>query len=116
MPFVADASPPDRDVKQTHNSARFHRPFWERPTGCARSAPCVGHFHRNTALNRQTIKDREQRTLGYIETLSDGRQRATDAANRPLGVFDPRRNVTLSPNNRILAKANILAGLIYDQR
>ena len=67
-------------------------------------------------MNRQTIKDREQRTLGYIETLSDGRQKATDVANRPLGLFDARRNVTLPPDNRILANGNVLSGLIYDKR
>ena len=67
-------------------------------------------------VNRQAIKDRNERTLGYVETLSDGRQRATDVNNKTLGYFDPKRNATTDVNNRVLAHANILSGLIYEQR
>jgi len=67
-------------------------------------------------VSRQIIKDREQRTFGFIKTMSDGRQKATDMANRPLGVFDTRRNVTLSPENCVLANGNVLAELIYERR
>ena len=67
-------------------------------------------------MSRQTSKDREQRMLGHIETLSDGRQKPTDVATRPPGAFDPRRNVTLSPDYRILANDNVLSGSIYDER
>lgn len=67
-------------------------------------------------LSRQAIKDPNQRTLGYIETLSDGRQKATDRNNCTLGYYDPRRNATTAPDNHVLARANILSGLIYNQR
>ena len=67
-------------------------------------------------LSRQAIKDPNQRILGYIETLSDGRQKATAKNNRTLGYFDPKRNVTTTLENRVLARANILSGLIYEQR
>jgi hypothetical protein len=67
-------------------------------------------------MNRQTIRDRNDRIIGYIEALSDGRLKATNRDSRTLGWFDPKRNVTTDPNNRTIAKANVLSGLIYDQR
>jgi hypothetical protein len=67
-------------------------------------------------VTKQTIRDPNNKLLGYIETLSDGRQKATDANNKILGYFDPKRNATMDPNNRVLVRANILSGLIYDQR
>ncbi|HBK05615.1 MAG TPA: hypothetical protein DDZ81_07090 [Acetobacteraceae bacterium] len=67
-------------------------------------------------MNRQAIRDSSNKLLGYIETLSDGRQKATDVSNKILGYFDPTRNATTDPGNRVLARANILSGLIYDRR
>jgi hypothetical protein len=67
-------------------------------------------------MSRQAIRNPNNKLLGYIETLSDGRQKATDANNKTLGYFDPKRNATTDTNNRVLARANILSGLIYDQR
>lgn len=67
-------------------------------------------------MSRQPVRDANNRTLGYIEMHSDGRMKATDANNRTLSWFDPKRNVTTDPNNRVLARANILSGLIYDRR
>lgn len=67
-------------------------------------------------MSREAIRTPNNKVLGYIETLSDGRQKATDANNKTLGYFDPKRNATTDPNNRVLARANILSGLIYDQR
>jgi hypothetical protein len=67
-------------------------------------------------VTKQAIRDPNYKLLGYIETLSDGRQQATDANYKTLGYFDPKRNVTMDTNYRVLARANILSGLIYDQR
>jgi hypothetical protein len=67
-------------------------------------------------LKRETVRDRDGRTIGYIEVCSDGRTNATDRENRALRYFDPRRNVTTEGDNRILARANVLSGLVYDSR
>lgn len=67
-------------------------------------------------MSRQAVRNANNKLLGYIETLSDGRQKATDANNKTLGYFDQKRNATTDPSNRVLARANILSGLIYDQR
>ena len=67
-------------------------------------------------MSRQAIKDRNDRILGYIEMLSDGRLKATDRNSKLLGWFDPHRNVTTDASSRVVAKANVLSGLILDQR
>jgi hypothetical protein len=65
-------------------------------------------------MSREAIKDRDHRTLGYIETMSDGRQRALSASYRTLGYYDPRRNITTDANFRTIARGNVLSALVYD--
>jgi len=67
-------------------------------------------------LSRQVVKDRNDRILGYIETLANGRQKATDRNSNLLGWFEPQRGVTTDASGRTLAKANVLSGLILDHR
>ncbi|QFI73968.1 hypothetical protein F8237_17070 [Bradyrhizobium betae] len=64
-------------------------------------------------MSRQAIKDKNFRTIGYIDTMSDGKQKALDATFRTLGYFDPKRNITQDANFRTIAQGNVLAGLIY---
>lgn len=64
-------------------------------------------------MSRETIRDKNLRTIGYIETQSDGKQKALDANLRTLGHYDPRSNETRDANLRMIAKGNVLAGLIY---
>ena len=64
-------------------------------------------------MSREAIKDKNFRTIGYIETMSDGKQKALDANFRTLGHYDPKRNVTQDASFRTLAQGNVLAGLIY---
>jgi hypothetical protein len=66
-------------------------------------------------MSRQSIKDSNYRTIGYIETMSDGKHKALDANYRTLGYFDPKRNVTQDANYRTIAHGNVLSALIYDQ-
>lgn len=65
-------------------------------------------------MNRERIKDRYQRTLGFIETQSDGKQRALDANGRTLGFFDPRQGTTKDAAQRTIAHGNVLASLIFN--
>ena len=57
-------------------------------------------------------------TLGYIETMPDGKQRALDKNGyATLGYYDPGRNVTLDANGyATLATGNVLSALIYQAR
>jgi hypothetical protein len=66
-------------------------------------------------MSRQAIKDKQFRTIGYIETMSDGKQKALDPQFRTLGYYDPKRNVTQDPQFRTLANGNVLSGLIYNR-
>lgn len=65
---------------------------------------------------RQEVKDNNYRTLGWIETGSDGEQTAMDANYRTLGHYDPRTDETRDSNYRIIARGNVLSALIYNQR
>ena len=65
-------------------------------------------------MNRQPIKDRQFRTMGYIETLHDGKQKALSAQFRTLGHFDPKQNVTRDAQFRTIANGNVLSGLIFN--
>ena len=70
-------------------------------------------------MSREEIKDANGfATLGYIETMPDGKQRALDKnAFKTLGYYDPQRNLTLDENQfKTLATGNVLSGLIYQQR
>ncbi|ABY28497.1 hypothetical protein [Methylorubrum extorquens] len=65
-------------------------------------------------MSRETIKDRYQRTLGYIITENSGRQKAVDAGQRTLGYYYPQQDVTKDAGQRTIAHGNGLASLIYD--
>src|ERR1044071_1686414 len=55
-------------------------------------------------MTRQTIQDKNYRTIGYIETMADGRQKALDNNYRTLGYYDPKRNVTQDASYKTVAQ------------
>ena len=61
----------------------------------------------------QHIRDRNNRLVATIRTLSSGKQEIRDPNTRLLGTFDPRSNETRDPNNRLVAKGNALASLVH---
>jgi hypothetical protein len=65
-------------------------------------------------MSRIANKDRDSRILGYVETVSDGRQKALDANLRTLGYYNPRRDVTMDANLRVIARGRVLSALVYD--
>jgi hypothetical protein len=64
-------------------------------------------------MSREAIKDKNFRTIGYIETMSDGKQKALDANFRTLGYYDPKRNATQDSSFRTIAQGNVLSGLVF---
>lgn len=66
-------------------------------------------------MSRQTIKDKNFRIIGYIETMADGKKKALDANFRILGFYDPRKNVTQDKSFRTIAQGDTLAALIQGQ-
>jgi hypothetical protein len=67
-------------------------------------------------MSREPIKDRNFRTIGYIESTPDGKRKAIDSNFRILGYYNPNRSVTLDTNFRVIANGDVLSGLIYDKR
>ena len=63
-------------------------------------------------MSTQTLKDSHYRTIGYIETRSDGQQVGKDAHYRICGYYDPRTNKTKDAHYRIVGEGNLLASLI----
>ena len=70
-------------------------------------------------MSREVIKGRDGfTTLGYVETMSDGKQKtlAKDGFTT-LGFYDPKRNETFDKDGfRTIAHGNVLSGLIYEKR
>jgi hypothetical protein len=63
-------------------------------------------------MSRIANKDRNSRILGYVETVSDGRQKALDASLRTLGYYNPRRDVTMDADLRVIARGRVLPALV----
>lgn len=63
-------------------------------------------------MSRQNVKDFYGRILGYIQTESDGRQKAFDYKGRLLGTYYPDRNTTNDFYGRVMFKGNAISSLI----
>lgn len=60
----------------------------------------------------QEIRDRNNKLLARIKTLSNGKQEIRDPNNKLKGTYDPKQNETRDPNNRLVAKGNVLTTLM----
>jgi hypothetical protein len=67
-------------------------------------------------MSREAIKDKNYRTIGYIETMSDEKQKALDSNYRTLGYYDPKRNVTQDTSYRTIAQGNVLSSLVFNKQ
>ena len=63
-------------------------------------------------MGRETVKDKNFQTLGYIETAIDGRERALDASYSVLGFYDPNRDVTMDAQANTVAEGNVLKSIL----
>lgn len=60
----------------------------------------------------QELRDRSNRLLGKIHTLSNGVLELRDASNRLKGKYDPKTNQTRDASNSLVGKGNLLASLL----
>lgn len=60
----------------------------------------------------QILKDSNNRTIGKIRTIANGRLEGRDANGRVKGTYDPKPNETRDSNGRVVGKGNLLAVLI----
>ena len=60
----------------------------------------------------QQIRDRNNKLMATIKSQSTGKQEIRNPNNKLLGTYDPKSNETRDPNNRLVAKGNVLSSLI----
>jgi hypothetical protein len=63
-------------------------------------------------MSTHTLKDARFRTIGYIETASDGRQTGKDERFRTVGYYNPQSDTTQDARFRTVGHGNLLASLI----
>lgn len=63
-------------------------------------------------MNVQTIQDKNHKTIGYIETDSQGRQTIKDKNHSTKGYYDPKTNVTKDKNHKTIGYGNLLTTLL----
>ena len=63
-------------------------------------------------ITKRTLKDRNYRVIGYIETKSDGTEIGKNAAYKVVGYYDPAKNQTKDRNYRIVGYGNMLDMLV----
>lgn len=63
-------------------------------------------------INQQHIKDPFGRIMGRIRRTSTGQLEGRDSSGRILGRYGPESDLTRDQNGRIVAKGNVLSGLI----
>lgn len=60
----------------------------------------------------ETITDKTHRTVGYKETMLDGKKKAWDKVFHTLGYYDPKQDITQDKNFRTVENSDGLSSLI----
>lgn len=60
----------------------------------------------------QELRDKSNRLLGRIKTLSNGKLELRDHTNSLKGTYDPKTNVTRDKSNSLVGKGNLLTTLL----
>lgn len=63
-------------------------------------------------MSRQTLRDRNNHVLGYIDVEFTGRQCLRDSNNHVLGYYEPSRNQTVDANYHLIGFGNLLTSLL----
>ena len=58
------------------------------------------------------LRDRNNKLIGKIKTLSNGKQELRDRTNRLMGAYDPKKDETRDRSNRLVGKGNLLTTLL----
>ena len=61
---------------------------------------------------RQTLRDRNQHVIGYIDVEFNGRQVLRDSNNHVLGYYEPKWDVTQDSNHHVIGHGNLLTTLL----
>lgn len=63
-------------------------------------------------MKDQELRDRTNKLLGKIKTLSNGKLELRDATNSLRGTYDPKSNETRDKTNKLVGKGNLLTTLL----
>jgi hypothetical protein len=63
-------------------------------------------------MNRHTLTDARYRTIGHIDTASDGKQTGRDARYHVVGYYDPRTDITRDARQHMVGQGNLLVALL----
>jgi hypothetical protein len=63
-------------------------------------------------MSKQILTDSNNRTIGYIDTQSDGKQLGFNANNKLMGYYDAKANRTTDANNKFVGQGNLLSSLL----
>ena len=58
------------------------------------------------------LKDSNNRPVGKVKVLPNGKLEGRDANGRLKGTYDPRSNETRDSNGRVVGRGNVLAAVI----
>jgi hypothetical protein len=67
-------------------------------------------------MSEEIIRDSAGRTIGFIQKMSGGRRQAYDVSRQLLGCYNETDCVTKHVNGRMVAKGDVLSGLIFGRR
>ncbi len=67
-------------------------------------------------MSEETIKNSYGRVLGSVRSNAAGDQWAYGVQRDLLGSYDSRSNITKDVNGRMIAKGNVLSGLVLRNR
>jgi hypothetical protein len=63
-------------------------------------------------MARETLKDKNYKIIGYIDTDSTGKQTLKDSTFKVKGYFDPKTNTTRDSTFKMIGKGNLLTRLL----
>ena len=70
------------------------------------------HFSCRFDMSTEILRDARFKTIGHLETKSNGDQVLRDAHFSTLGYYDSRHNITQDAHFRTIGRGNILASLL----
>lgn len=63
-------------------------------------------------MTRQTLQDDRYRTIGFIDTDSNGKKTLLNPRYQILGFYDPKQNVTQDARYRVIGHGDLLTTLL----
>lgn len=63
-------------------------------------------------MARQTLRDKNYKIIGHIDTDSTGKQTLRDSTYKIKRYFDPKTNTTRDSTFKLVGKGNLLASLL----